>query len=98
MEEYKEISMKEFYKRLSIASGLSFRAVRVLHKAYKEVYTECLLNGESVELPALGTLKLIPFDTELVRNPKTKRMVKRTSKYKFKFIPSSLAKRCRKVQ
>lgn len=97
MEEYKELPMNEFYKRLSKASGLSFRAVKVLHKAYKKVYTDCMLNGESIELPAVGRLKLIPFDTELVRSPKTKDFVKRTSRYKFKFIPSSLAKRCRKV-
>lgn len=96
MAEYKELSMLEFYRRLSKASGLSIRATKELHKAYIEVYTQCMLNGESFLLPAVGTLRMEPYDTDTVRSPKDGTLIPRVNLYKFKFYPSQRAKRCRK--
>lgn len=97
MPEYKEINMKEFYKRLAKTLGVSIAVAQELHKGYATVYTECIAKGESFPLPVIGTLKLIPYKSNLVRKPCINKLVERVFKYRFKFCPSEEAERCRKV-
>lgn len=96
MPKYKEINAEEFYKRLAKTLGVSIAVVKELHKGYNTVYLDCIKNGESFALPAIGTIKLIPYKTGKVRNPTTEQIVDRLYKYRFKFVQSANADRHRK--
>lgn len=93
MAKYKEINMKEFYNRLKDELGVSIRVAREIHKGYIKVYQDCLENGESFPLPAIGYIELHPFKSELVRRPSDGVLVPRKAKYAFKYNPSSEAER-----
>lgn len=97
MANYKYILLKEFYRRLAKELDISIESAKELHKGYAKVYLQCIKNGESFPLPAIGMLKMLPHkEGLLVRNPKTNEMAEPKCKYWFSFSSSDEAERCRR--
>lgn len=97
MAEYKYILVKEFYKRLAKELDISIESAKELHKGYAKVYLECIKNGESFPLPAIGMFRMLPYkEGALFRNPKTNEMAPPKAKYWFSFSSSKDAERARR--
>ena len=96
MAEYKEVRSAELYKRLSEALGISRDAVKDLQRGYKQVYLECINNGETFTLPGIGIIKMLPYEDEMIYKVKEKIIAPRVNKYRIKYCESETAKRARK--
>lgn len=73
-------------------SGMTKKEIAEAYQALSEVFYDCLMTGETVQISGFGTFEVREREAHTARNPKTGESVERPVSRRVVFLPGKTLK------